>query len=272
MSNIPYWSGGLAPFGTPGNFFGFDDRGKSQPVQLFWAQLARYLGLHTTQDNEINGVKTFHYVFDESEVQNKTTNPTNAKYWQDGPNGLFNASSANTAAIYYSWPHFYLGDESLTDWYDGFPLPSQANDESYVEVQQVIGLSVQGKRMIQGNVAVGGIDNTTGWPYNMPTVQYWPNYIMSLESQFTDDQAQQMRDALDFYDRAMKGQQAMLIGGGLGAALAFLASLFLFYRRREMWAGKTSGLLQEEQHTEDVPIGYVESGETPASPAYGARS
>jgi len=272
-SNINFWKGGLPPMGTPGNYFGFNERGKSQPVTLFWAQIARQLGLHTVGENELKGVKTFRYIFDESEVLNSTRNSRNDKYYQNGPNGLLNSTSVNTAAVFYSWPHFYLGDPELTNWFDGnFAQPSREKDESWLEVSQVTGITVAGKRLLQGNMPVGGIGNDT-WNYSMSETHYWPNYWMSLESEFTDAQANQLKDSLDFYDSAVVAQDVMLIGGGVGATIAFLASILLFYKRREMWKrGSTVGLLAEEQHTEDVPIGYVESGETPVSPGYGSRT
>jgi hypothetical protein len=208
-STVDFWREPFTVYGSPGNFFGFYRRGAGTPEHLFWAQVARTLPLEVESDTEFKGVAVSRYIFPESVIENSTVVPENGQFFQNGPKGLFNATAILKVPIFYSWPHFYQGAPGLRLPFIGLKPPSD-DDKSFIEIQPIIGANCHSSRKIQGNVVFGGIHDPDVLNISINATYFFPTYWIDIQNELTDDQAEEMRNSLAFYDTAKVGSKAIL--------------------------------------------------------------
>jgi len=258
-ATVDFWLDPFTVYGSPGNFFGFFRRGSGVTENLFWAQVARTLPMEVEIETEYQGVSVYRYIFPESVIENGTTNPENKQFFQDGPKGLFNATAILKVPIFYSWPHFYQGDPTLLTHFEGPRAPDPNLDNSYIEVQPIIGANCHSSRKVQGNLLVGPLQDPVNTKINITDEIYFPLYWMDIQSAITDAQAEEMRNSLAFYDTAKVGSKAILFSCSLISPVLFGIAVVILWRRRNFWRREGEGQLLgfgDEAETGDIAIGY----------------
>jgi len=184
-------------------------------------------------------------------------------------NGFFNATPVLVVPVFYSWPHFYLGDQNLSLMLDGVRGPEEDLDSSWIDVQPIIGANCQSSRKIQGNLVVGDVNDTEYTNITMPLDIYFPTYWMDIKSAITDDQATEMRNALAFYDTAKVGSKAILYACSIISPVLFFLAVWILWRRQSYWRKDGDGQLLsfgDEAEPGGIPIGYGKTN------AYGGTS
>jgi ribosomal protein L37E len=257
-STINFWRGNYSVYGSPGNFFGFYRRGAGTDENLFWAQLGRAVPLEVEVETTFKEVNVYRYVFPQSVLQNSSVNPDNYRFFQDGREGLFNATAILGVPIFYSWPHFYRGDTWLNSHYTGVRMPSE-DDKSYIEIQPIIGANCHSARKIQGNILFGELNDTASTGITIADLFYFPAYWINISSEITDDQAAEMRDSLAFYDTAKVGSKAILFSCSLISPVLFGIAVVILWKRRNFWRREGEGQLLgfgDETDTGAIHIGY----------------
>jgi hypothetical protein len=261
--SVEYWDPPMPVYGSPGNYFGFFRRGYGEDENTFWPMVARTLPLEVELETTFKDVSVYRYRFPKSVTQNCTPEfQDNCKYFHFGPNGLFNATAVlNNNPIFYSWPHFLDGDESLRNYVTGLPNATE-EDRSYIEIQPIIGANCHSERKVQGNLLFGGLvdfENRTN--ITIPETGFMPLYYMNITSAITDDQASEMKTNLAFYDTAKVGSKAILFSCSLISPVLFGIAVVILWRRRNFWRRDGEGQLlgfgdETDTGDGDIAIGY----------------
>jgi len=235
--------------------------------------VARTLPLIFTEETTYKGVDVYRYTFPESVIQNKTENPENEQFFQFGPKGLFNATPTLPAKIFYSWPHFYQGDPILRSYVDGIKEPNRSTDESWLEIQPIIGANCHSSRKVQGNLAFGGLVDNGTWVVNVSESYYFPTYWMDIQTDLPDSSADEMRSSLAFYDTAKVGSKAILFTFSILSPILFGIAVIILWKRRAYWRTPGEGQLlsfgNETDAGGDISIGYDKNKTTGSN--YGTR-
>lgn len=134
--------------GTDGNMFGRPVT--SEKIQIFVFDIYRSLFLEHTEDVDWSGVTLRRYQLQDRDLQNSTTYPTNAQYYQFGPNGVENTTAATGVPIFVSFPHFLNADPSLQAAIVGLN-PSQAEHTTYLDIEPQSGLLARAHKRLQVN-------------------------------------------------------------------------------------------------------------------------
>jgi len=182
-----------------------------------------------------------------------------SSFFQDGPSGLFNATPILKVPIFYSWPHFYLADPSLSTHYTGVREANES-DKSYLDIQPIIGANCHMSRKIQGNMAFGNLRDPLFTRINLTDFYYFPCYWMEASVEITDDQANEMKTSLAFYDTAKVGSKAILYSCSIISPILFGIAVYILWRRRNYWKRVEGELLSfgadDTDGNEDIHIGY----------------
>jgi len=216
------------------------------------------------------GVAVFRYQFLERETQNSTECPGNGQFYQNGLTGLFNVTAIVGAPIFYSWPHFFLGDPVLNSYFDGLRKGDE-RDRSFFDIQPIIGVNCFSSRKLQANIKFGPlVDQFTRT--NITQNYYFPQFWMNLATDITNEQAKDMADAINFYNRAQVTENILLFGGSTGVFVFFVLSVFLFWKRRNHWRMTKVHLMRMGVSTSelDIDIGY--GSQFGSKPSGGSRA
>jgi hypothetical protein len=254
QTNITFWNPPLPSSGSPGNYFGFFRRGPGSNEFHFWNTIARVLEMEETEQKMHKGVSVFRYRFLEREIENSTVYPPNAQFFQFGLKGLFNATSLLGSPIFYSWPHFYLGDPSLNSYFDGVRVGDKS-DESFFDLQPIIGANCFSSRKLQANIKFGPMQD----PFTKTNISqsfYFPQFWMNVATDITDLQATDMVNAINVYERALVTENILLFGGSSGVLIFFVLSVWLFWKRRNHWRMTKVHLLRMGKSTSEIDIDY----------------
>jgi len=269
---VDFWNGSFSVYGSPGNYFGFYRRGETETEALFWPQIARTLELDFDSETTYKGVQVYRYTFPESVVANSTKIPANAQFYQNGPSGLFNATPILSVPIFYSWPHFYQGDDILREYVDGIRAPDETLDSSFIEINPIIGANCHSSRKIQGNLHFGNLTDNTSTLINIPDLYFFPTYWIDITTDLPDKTANDMKTNLEFYDTAKVTSAAVLITCSILSPIFFGLAVLVLWRRRQYWKPSGDGQLLtfgegDQRPTDEISIGYDQNKQN----TYGTR-
>jgi hypothetical protein len=105
----------------------------------------------------VKGYKCLQFIIDNDILKNQTTIPSQAKWFQNAPNGLSNETGVFIAPVFGSKPYFKSGDDVLLDMID-FQYPHFRKDwdicESFFDVEKHTGIVLKGNQLIQYNLEI----------------------------------------------------------------------------------------------------------------------
>jgi len=112
--------------------------------------------------------------------------PPNSKYYQNGPNGVFNLTSTPPAGvpIFVTWRHF-SGAPTLSrhNKIMNLPEPNSSLDEPYIDIEPVSGFAIAGSKPVQVNVQAESGPSGTAW--SLLRQMIFPMYIFKESSVLT---------------------------------------------------------------------------------------
>ncbi|MFH4973833.1 hypothetical protein AB6A40_000542 [Gnathostoma spinigerum] len=142
---------------------------RSEDQYIFSGPIGRSTYLRYKQNVNIMGVPAYRYVSppeatDPTRPENKGfCNPRTPHFFSNEtqPEGCLPAGFMDLspilpghARIYVSQPHFLHSPPIIYQNFSGFPLPSTANDETYIDIEPTTGVVVNARRMTQINVGM----------------------------------------------------------------------------------------------------------------------
>jgi hypothetical protein len=256
-TNLSIWNPPLKIQGSPGNYFGFRRDGQEQTLIHFVNFLARHLLMNHTSTGEWHGIRTYRYRFDPKEFSNSTNNPTNEQYYQLRWNGLLNLTAINNIGIFISKTNFLGADAEILFAQDGLQAPSMA-DEPYIDIEPLTGAGIVSYKPVQVNLLFGNFvkNYTSGMIINIPNLFVHPMTQLYISSEISDAQAEDLRDAIEFYNNAIVAEDIVLYGGAIIGSLLIIFSTWLTQHRREELRKETENnhLLGDEGTTPDGQV------------------
>jgi len=230
--DIDFWDGEYKVAGSAGNFFGFKRSGQEDTELHFWSLIGRSVVLVHNATIYTNGIKTYRYRVDPKEFYNATLNAANAKFYQYKYNGLLNLTTVVGAPVFFSKGHFLDADPSLFEYIENMTMPDPAVDDIYIDVEPITGVAFVTYKMSQINIHVGALVQEQ-LIVNMTRQWIHPLIVVSQNSRLVDSQIADLKDALDFYDRAVVAEDFVLYGCSIIGCLLFLAAVWVAHHRRE---------------------------------------
>lgn len=132
--------------GTDATMFGRPIR--NDLAQVFISDIYRSAYLRRADIVDWYGVKAHRFEIQLKDMDNSTTNPENAAYFQHAPAGLENMTQATGAPIFASFPHFLYGQRDLVADIKGID-PREEIHTCYLDVEPQTGLLVGAKKRLQ---------------------------------------------------------------------------------------------------------------------------
>jgi len=232
LENVTYWDPPLPVQGSPGNYFGFRREGQEDDEVHFWSLVARHVRLNHTSTGSYKGIKVYRYHVDPKEYYNATLNPTNARFQQLKYNGFFNLTIQFLAGVFYSRGHWLGVDPQLANQVIGVPPPNATQDEIYFDIEPLTGAVIRQFKPVQENLLFGDwVAPELG--VNVSRLFLHPLILMQINTLVSDQQAQDLYDALAFYEDALLTQNLILYGGALIGSCLILFAAWLTHHRRE---------------------------------------
>eukprot|EP01032_Pedospumella_encystans_P012890 gene12890-14876_t len=134
--------------GTNGNGFG---RPVLTPqVGLYLSEIYRSVYAAYKKDIDWHGVTTRRYGLQSKDLENATANPDNAQFYNFGPSGMENTTSAFGLPVFVSFPHFLHGDPRLIGAVEGLD-PNEDVHDSIFDVEPQTGLPTLAHKRLQVN-------------------------------------------------------------------------------------------------------------------------
>lgn len=134
--------------GTNGN--GFGRPVTSGQVGLFLSEIYRSCFAAYKEDEDWNGVTVRRFGLQAKDLENATTNPANAQFYNFGPSGMENTTAAFGIPVFVSFPHFLHGDPRLVAAVEGLQ-PNEDVHDSVFDVEPQTGLPTLAHKRLQVN-------------------------------------------------------------------------------------------------------------------------
>jgi hypothetical protein len=129
-------------------------------IEVWSSLLLRALRFHNRDGETRNGhgIELLMFYPRQEFWDNATTRPSNARFYQWGPNGLINASAVQSGApIFVSLPHFLRCDPGLLDAIDGL-APEPDKHELFLAIEPHTGMTFQEYvSRVRGKLTLSGI-------------------------------------------------------------------------------------------------------------------
>lgn len=140
---------------------------KKHELQIFIKSFCRKLPL--VYDSEVNifdGIPAWRYKAPLDVFDSPKTNPANQCYchMESGtcpPKGVFNVTKCFDAPIFASFPHFFMGEESLFRNIEGLN-PDESKHRTYADVHPRLAFPIDGASRFQINVQAQPVDMISG--------------------------------------------------------------------------------------------------------------
>jgi hypothetical protein len=134
--------------GTNGN--GFGRPVTSDQVGLFLFEIYRSCFAAYKEDHDWYGVTVRRFGLQPKDLENATTNPANAQFYNFAPSGMENTTAAFGIPVFVSFPHFLHGDPSLVAAVEGLSPNTDVHD-SVFDVEPQTGLPTLAHKRLQVN-------------------------------------------------------------------------------------------------------------------------
>lgn len=168
-TTTPFYSGGCSAInGTTGELWP-PKQNTEGDLTLFVSDICRSVSLAPSQEEvERHGVTGFKWIGDDRVFDNGENYPPNTCFCTgpesdcpDLKSGVYNVSDCRFGApAFISYPHFYLGDPSYVDAFDGLN-PSQEKHEFSMALEPNTGIPVEVNAKLQVNILLQPISGIT---------------------------------------------------------------------------------------------------------------
>ena len=145
------------PFATnyANRIHGINGNGFGRPVLtsqvgLFLSEIYRSVYASYKGNEDWNGVTVRRYGLQPKDLENSTTNPSNAQFYNFGPSGMENTTAAFGIPVFVSFPHFLHGDTRLVSAVEGLN-PNEDVHDSIFDVEPQTGLPTLAHKRLQVN-------------------------------------------------------------------------------------------------------------------------
>jgi len=239
---------------TGANFPPFQEGKPAGTYKTFASEAMRSLNLIYLGDTEVKGIKTRRFGMDQSQLQNATQNPNNARYRMNGPKGVaWMADWFTNIPVFLARPQFaYDADPSLAAQFDSSSWATIADSDdrflTYVDVEPISGSTIKGHKRLQYTLKLSNAMFNNPFygkmfaafpaddqsPANKAI--YWPAFWADENGLIEDDAASDFRSAI-YGSRDMA--EGLQIGGIVIGSFLFLLSVFIFYFVNNVSGGKT---------------------------------
>lgn len=164
-------------------------------IYVYDKDLCRLLPLKFQKEVVSSGdVRAFRFSPDKDVFADPSINPDNECFCPSGPpcsrHGMFNVSLCQyDSPILLSFPHFYLGDDSVRTKVEGISPPNASEHEFFIDVQPDMGVSVRAKARLQINLAVSqvvDIKQVATFPDIIFPIMWFEDGIEKLPENVTD--------------------------------------------------------------------------------------
>ncbi|KAI6650937.1 Lysosome membrane protein 2-like [Oopsacas minuta] len=183
-------------------------------LQIFVDEMIRPLSIKFRGDKPSHkGIKTYRFAIPASELENSTMNPENARFYQNGPSGLFflgNSTDPKGLGIYASLPHFLYGDHCLITNVSGLN-PQEDLHMSYGDIEPITGATLATHSRLQVNYLLK--QNSVTYFRRIPDITYFPLFYIDVTGEVSDAMATDFRRKLDLVDTAKSISWAGMISG-----------------------------------------------------------
>lgn len=233
-SNVNPWAAEIPAGGTDGwMFHPFLD--SDEHLHYYLDIGAIPFKIDFDEHKEHFGYSCMKYKIDNAILMNSTTIPSQARFYQNGPDGLTNETGIFTAPVFGSKPFFYDGDQALYDMID-FKEPwerTKDNCDSYFIAEKHTSIVVKGNQLIQYNVELKpdvlypNLAKMSLAKYGKRT--YLPFCIYQRAIHLSQDQVDDKIGALKVVPKFRLAGQ--IIGYTLGGIL-FILSVWICCKRR----------------------------------------
>ncbi|XP_045458032.1 scavenger receptor class B member 1 [Melitaea cinxia] len=164
LDHLPYWP--ESPCNdiraSEGSFFPPKLIAKSDIVYVYDKDLCRIMPFKYRKSLYKEGIQAGLYTPPSNFLENADINEANKCYCQNDkcpPRGIQNISPCQyNAPVYLSYPHFYDAEPSLLEEFEGLK-PDQKKHESYILLQQKIGVPIEAQVRVQLNIKVDQAPN-----------------------------------------------------------------------------------------------------------------
>ena len=126
---------------------------RSEKVQVFVNDIYRTFYIEHDSNQDWHGISLRRYKIQNKDLQNATLNKNAANYYQHGPSGLENISSAAGIPSWVSKPHFFDGEDKLAASVIGLS-PNIVDHDSYLDIEPMTGLFARAAKRLQLNYVV----------------------------------------------------------------------------------------------------------------------
>lgn len=155
--------------GTDANMFGRPVTAEKLLVYISDIYRTAYME-HTKTVYDWHKVKLRRYQLQMKDLQNASTNPFEAQYYQFGPAGVENVSAVAGLPSFVSLPHFLHGQSTLIAGCKGISPKEEVHD-TYVDIEPQTGLLVRARKRLQVNYYVASyplpvVDSDTANEFN----------------------------------------------------------------------------------------------------------
>lgn len=215
---------------------------KTQILQIFIKSFCRSFPLvYESEVTILNGIPAWRYRAPKGVFESSRTNPENKCYCEETrskncpPDGVFDTSScADGIPLYVSYPHFYEGEESLFEHFEGLS-PSFENHSMFADIHPRLAFPIGGASRFQVNMKI-----RKGSSYNkMPTDIILPLVWIEITSGHIPDNLMSMIYHTTFSANAsyLTLQYGSLIGS-LVSLILLMSSTFIYFSKLTKKSGE----------------------------------
>ncbi|KAL0266955.1 UNVERIFIED_CONTAM: hypothetical protein PYX00_009357 [Menopon gallinae] len=196
-------------------------------IDIFVSDICSSIKLYRTGSSEVKGIKSYTYTGDKGTLDNGQLFSRNKCFCGEecAPTGARDASRCRVAPLLFSFPHFYLADDSYRKSISGMN-PNKTEHEFFIELDPVTGIPTNIKAQFQVNTLIEPISWLSMFK-DLPKL-YIPMFWFRERATITTD--------LAFKVLLIQKMPSIISGlcyglAALGLILAFVAA-FMFYRKR----------------------------------------
>ncbi|KJE93581.1 hypothetical protein CAOG_04346 [Capsaspora owczarzaki ATCC 30864] len=192
FTELPYWGSKYANMinGTDASQFAPDVQ-DDFIAAVFVDSIYRSAYLLYHSDVSVEGIRLKRFTIDPMLLANSTVNPDNAAFYDFGPSGVLNMSTAAGAPVFASKPHFLDGDEIYRTNVLGLHPVREWHDTN-LDIEPITGALMQAAKRLQLNMEIRNdpyIFRTGKTPYAMLPIFYGNESVCitaDLAGQFKD--------------------------------------------------------------------------------------
>jgi hypothetical protein len=206
---------------------------KDRILHVYDKDLCRLLPL--TFEKEVEGrggVPGYRFTPSERVFGAPETTPENMCFCPHGPpcapQGLFNVSLCQyDSPILLSFPHFYMGDQSLRTAVEGISPPEKEKHQFFIDVQPTMGTTLRARARVQINLAVSQVVDIKQVA-NFPDIVFPIIWFEEGVNGLPDEIVNLMKVATTVPDKARSALMIALFALG---SILFVSSVFCLVRK-----------------------------------------